>query len=109
MTAPTPFIKRVLDMTSEERSRAEWRAIGRTLARYAAVLLARFAAGTLRDPSVDHAVANLLFAMMIRRLDAFDKHESKGVLRQIISAGFRIILVDILHNRKSRSKIRGLL
>ena len=53
--------------------------------------LARFPPGTLRDLAVDYAVANLLFAMIIRRLDAFDKHESKDQIQCFLPLSLMLV------------------
>ena len=73
------------------------------------VALSCFASGALRNAAVDHALADLLFAVIVGRLHAFGEHEAKVVLRQIILARLQRFLVDILHDRKPRSEIRGLL
>ena len=41
----------------------------------------RFTACALRNPSVDDAVTDLLFAMIVRRLYHFGEHETKVILR----------------------------
>ena len=66
-------------------------------------------ARTLRDAAVDHALADLLFAVIVRRLDAFGEHEPEVVLRQIVLARFRGFPVDVIDDREPRSKVRGLL
>jgi hypothetical protein len=71
------------------------------------IALACFAPSALCNAAVDHAMADLLFAVVIGRLQTLGEHEPKVVLRQIILA--RRCLVSILHNRKPRSEVRGLL
>ena len=44
------------------------------------VALPCFSARALRDPEVDDAVPDLLFAVVIRWLDGVGKHEAKIVL-----------------------------
>ena len=51
------------------------------------VALSCFASGALRNAAVDHAMADLLFAVIVGRLHAFGEHEAKVVLREIILAG----------------------
>ena len=70
--------------------------------------LADGAAGALRDSTVNHAVTNLLFAMIVRRFHPFDEHESEVVLRQIVLPRLRGFRVDVLHDREPRSQVRGL-
>ena len=69
------------------------------------VTLARFSARVLCDPAVDHAMPNLLFAVVVRWRDTLGKHEAKIVLRQVIRLRLRRFLGRVLHDRESRSKI----
>ena len=50
------------------------------------VALARLATRPLRDPTVDHAVPNLLLRVVLRRLHRFREQEPKTILRQIVLA-----------------------
>ena len=73
------------------------------------IALSRCAARALGDLSVDHAVPNLLLAVIVRWLDTFGEHETKIVLRQVIRFWLRRFLRRVLDNREPRSRILGLL
>ncbi len=68
------------------------------------VVPARFAASALGNSPVDHAVAELLLVVIVRLLDPLDKHKAKIVLRQIILARLRGLLVHVRDDR-ARAKL----
>jgi hypothetical protein len=71
------------------------------------ITLARLAAGALRNAAIDYAMADLLLAVIVRRIDPLGEHEPEVVLRQVVFPGFRSGLVNILHHRETRSEIRS--
>ena len=73
------------------------------------VALACCAARALGDAAVDHAVTDLLFAVIVRRLDTFGKNEAKVVLRQVVLLQLLQVIGRIIHDREPRSEIHRLL
>ncbi len=68
------------------------------------VTLASFATRTLGDATIDNAMADLLFAVIVCWLDTIAKHEAEVVLRQVIFLKILRFASEVIHDREPRSE-----
>ncbi len=73
------------------------------------VALARHAARALGDAAVDHAVADLLFAVIVRGLHPFREHEAKVILRPVVDLRDGGLRRGVGHQGEPRRQRLGLL
>ena len=72
------------------------------------VTLADFASGALSDEAVDHALADLLFVVVVGGFQSLGEHEPEVVLRQVVRLEFSAVGRGVFHDGEARSEIPGL-